>query len=590
MGAVPIFLAFYGSGTNNGIALNANKGEACMNKIKERLSFIYDTQDVEDLWYEIKNRMNRTKEKHLNQRKQNWDENDVVLITYGDQFCESGEPTLVTFKKMFDEYLADKFGVVHILPFYPYSSDDGFSVIDYKAVNPELGSWKDIEDLSKSTRIMFDYVCNHISAKSEWFQEYLKGNPECQNFFIEMDPTVDLTQVTRPRATPVLTKFTLSDGSEKYIWTTFSEDQIDLNFKNPKLLLKMIDVLLFYIEQGAEYIRLDAVGFMWKEVGTSCIHLEKTHQLVKLFRDIIDEVAKGTVIITETNVPHKDNISYFGNNHDEAQMVYQFPLPPLVLHSIHSSDGSALTQWAKDLAPTSADTTFFNFLASHDGIGLNPIRGIIPEDDILKMVESLKKEGALVSYKKNPDGTESPYEINVTYLDALSKKTDDDRVRLKRLLVAHSILLTLPGVPAIYIQSMLGSRNYYEGVQTTGMNRSINRQKFKISEIKEELSLQNALRNQVFQKLTEIIKIRKRESLFHPNNAMEVLDMGREIFAFKRMNHDGQSVLVVNNVTNEKVSCELKGAFIDLISGRKIESDDFSSLNPYQFLWLKPII
>ncbi|MGG1576238.1 alpha-amylase family glycosyl hydrolase, partial [Fictibacillus sp. NRS-1165] len=348
-----------------------------------------------------------------------------------------------------------------LLPFYPYSSDDGFSVIDYKNVNPIAGDWEDVDSLTKVTRLMFDYVCNHISAKSSWFQEYLKGNPEFQDFFIEVEPSIDLSLVTRPRATPVLTKFTLADGTEKHIWTTFSDDQIDLNFSNPNLLVKMIDVLLFYLEQGAEYLRLDAVGFMWKEIGTTCIHHEKTHQIIKLFRDIADEVARGTVIITETNVPHKDNVSYFGNGRDEAHMVYQFPLPPLVLYSIVRENGSALTNWAKQLEPAGEKTTFFNFLASHDGIGLNPIRGIIAEDEILGMVEALKKEGALVNYKKNPDGSESPYEINVTYMDALNKRSDDDTIRLKRFLLAHSILLTLPGVPAVYIQSMLGSRNDY---------------------------------------------------------------------------------------------------------------------------------
>lgn len=457
-----------------------------MKRIKERLSFIYEDHDIDPIWQSIKERIAKTKTKSLKLRKQNWDERDLVLITYGDQFYEKNDPTLDIFKKMFDQYLADKFEIVHLLPFYPYSSDDGFSVIDYKKVNPTLGNWEHVESLSRSARIMFDDVCNHISAKSDWFQEYLNGNPEYQNFFVEMDPTIDLSAVTRPRALPLLTKFTLKNGEEKHIWTTFSEDQIDLNFSNPQVLLKMIDVLLFYIEQGAEYIRLDAIGFMWKEVGTTCIHHEKTHEIVKMFRDVVDEAAKGTVIITETNVPHKDNVAYFGNGADEAHMVYQFPLPPLVLHAIHTGNARALTNWAMELPPTGEETTFFNFLASHDGIGLNPIRGLLPEEEILAMVEDLKLEGALVNYKKNPDGSESPYEINVTYLDALNKRSDDDEIRVKRFLAAHSILLTLPGVPAVYIQSILGSRNDYDGVAKTGMNRSINRQKYNVLEIEKD--------------------------------------------------------------------------------------------------------
>lgn len=560
-----------------------------MMKIKERLSFIYENQEIESIWESIKERIAKTKAKSLKPRKQNWDEKDLVLITYGDQFYEKNDPTLDTFKKMFDQYLADTFEIVHLLPFYPYSSDDGFSVIDYKKVNPILGNWEQVENLSKSARIMFDDVCNHISAKSDWFQEYLNGNPEYEDFFVEMDPTIDLSAVTRPRALPLLTKFTLKNGEEKHIWTTFSEDQIDLNFSNPQVLLKMIDVLLFYLEQGAEYIRLDAIGFMWKEVGTTCIHHEKTHEIVKLFRDVVEEAAKGTVIITETNVPHKDNVAYFGNGTDEAHMVYQFPLPPLVLNALHNGNGGALTKWASDLPQTGKETTFFNFLASHDGIGLNPIRGIIPEEEILAMVEDLKKEGALVNYKKNPDGSESPYEINVTYMDALNKQSDNDEIRVKRFLVAHSILLTLPGVPAVYVQSVLGSRNDYDGVSKTGMNRSINRQKYNLTEIEKELANVDSLRYKVFSELTTIIQSRKNEALFHPNAAMEVINLGEKVFAIKRVNQHNDSLLVLNNLTNETVKCGITGRYLNIVNGDKVEFHEELMLNPYEFMWLRPI-
>ncbi|MET3196666.1 alpha-amylase family glycosyl hydrolase [Gottfriedia sp. OAE603] len=559
-----------------------------MNKLKERLTFIYENEDINSIYNAIIKRLNEAKDKGLRQRKQGWDESDVVLITYGDQFSETGVPTLETFKKMFDEHLANKFEIVHILPFYPYSSDDGFSVIDYKKVNPVLGDWSNVENLSASARIMFDYVCNHISAKSDWFQEYLKGNPKYDNYFIEMDPSIDLSSVTRPRALPLLSKFKLANGEEKYIWTTFSDDQIDLNFSNPQVLVDMIDVLLFYLEQGAEYVRLDAVGYMWKEVGTSCIHLEKTHEIVKLFRDILDEAARGTVMITETNVPHLDNISYFGNGNDEAHMVYQFPLPPLVLYSLHNENGNVLTNWAKQLGGSGKDSTFFNFLASHDGIGLNPIRGIIAEEEILSLVNDLKQEGALVNYKKNSDGSESPYEINVTYLDALNKQSYSDDLRVKRFLLAHSILLTFPGVPAVYIQSMLGSRNDYKGVEQTGMNRSINRQKYDLDEILTELNNGESLRFKVFSGLTKMIKARKDESLFHPNVSMEVLDLGEKIFAIKRVKQD-DSILILHNLSSEEVNCNLNGKYMNIITGEVKEFKDNITLNSYQFLWLKPI-
>jgi glucosylglycerate phosphorylase len=559
-----------------------------MSKIKERLAFIYENEDINQINSLIEKRIEEAKLKITKKRKQNWDESDVVLITYGDQFQEEGKPTLETFKKMFDEHLANKFELVHILPFYPYTSDDGFSVVDYKKVNPDLGDWSHIENLSKSARIMFDYVCNHISSKSEWFQGYLNGDSKYKDYFVEMDPSIDLSSVTRPRALPLLSKFKLANGEEKYIWTTFSDDQIDLNFSNPQVLLDMVDVLLFYLEQGAEYVRLDAVGYMWKEVGTSCIHLEKTHEIVKLFRDLLDEAAKGTIMITETNVPHLDNISYFGNGHDEAHMVYQFPLPPLVLYSLHKGNGSVLTNWAKNLEGSGEETTFFNFLASHDGIGLNPIRGIIPEEEILSLVEDLKVEGALVNYKKNSDGTESPYEINVTYLDALNKQSSSDDLRVKKFLLAHSILLTFQGVPAIYIQSMLGSRNDYAGVERTGMNRSINRQKYSFVEIEKELNEVGSLRNKIFTELTNIIQVRKEEKLFNPNVKMEVLDLNENVFAIKRLAED-ESIVILHNLSNEEVNCDLNGKYMNILTGEVEEFNEYISLDPYQFLWLKPV-
>lgn len=556
-----------------------------MDIITKRLETIYESESVVSIASEIQHRIEQAKRK-VKARKQGWDNKDVVLITYGDQFFEGQAPTLVTFKEMYDKYLYDMFELVHILPFYPYSSDDGFSVIDYKMVNPKLGDWNDVNNLTKSTRLMFDYVCNHISAKSDWFEEYLKGNPEYDNFFVEMSPNTDLSAVTRPRATPVLTEFGLADGQKKHIWTTFSEDQIDLNFSNPKVLLRMIDVLAFYLEEGAEYVRLDAVGFMWKEPGTSCIHLEKTHEIVKLFRNVLDEIAPGTVMITETNVPHKDNITYFGNGKDEAHMVYQFPLPPLVLQAIHTGNGEALSGWANGLELPGDDATFFNFLASHDGIGLNPIRGIVPENDILALVKDLEAEGALVSYKQNPDGTKSPYEINVTYMDALNKLSDSDDLRLQRFLLAHSILLVIPGVPAIYVQSILGARNDLDGVAKTGHNRSINRKKYPLADIEAGIGDSETLMHRVFEGIKGLVQLRKSEQLFHPNVAMEVVDYGAAVFAVKRYDEAGDYVLALHNLSDQVVSCNVEDSW-DMMTNQHISGSAPITLAPYAFRWLK---
>ncbi|WP_237929914.1 sugar phosphorylase [Buttiauxella sp. S19-1] len=559
-----------------------------MKKIIELLSAIYDDPLDESVIDAFISRVKKAKDTNLKTRKQGWDERDVVLITYADQFHQQNEKTLKTLNDFYHRWLANSFSHVHLLPFYPWSSDDGFSVIDYHQVDAVCGDWQDVAQLNKSTSLMFDFVCNHISAKSHWFTEYLAGNPEYQNFFISVDPRTDLSTVTRPRALPLLSPFTLADGSQQHIWTTFSDDQIDLNFANPLVLLAMVDVLLRYLQEGADYIRLDAVGYMWKTIGTNCIHLEKTHQLVKLFRAVVDTVAPGTVLITETNVPHKDNISYLGNGHDEAQMVYQFPLPPLVLHAIHTGSAQVLSQWANSLSDaTNGNTTWFNFLASHDGIGLNPLRGILPEEDILQLVNQLQDEGARVNWKNNPDGTRSPYEINVTYMDALNRRDSSDEERLARFILAHAILLAFPGVPAIYVQSILGSRNDEAGVERLGYNRAINRQKYERHAIESQLLDENSLRQQVYKQLSHLINVRKNHRAFHPDSSFITQCINGSVLEIKRTSKEGNHVTALFNLSHHRQQITLPGNNIqDLISGIKINGKQSYEIQPYQVLWL----
>lgn len=520
-------------------------------------------------------------------RKPGWDEKDAVLITYADQFSAAGENALPVFTRFYNKWLSHSFSHVHLLPFYPWSSDDGFSVIDYHEVAPETGTWSDIAELKQSASLMFDYVCNHMSAKSQWFANYLQQTPGYEDFFISVDPKTDLSAVTRPRALPLLTPFTLHDGSVRHLWTTFSEDQIDLNFGSPDVLIAMVDVLLHYLMEGANYIRLDAVGFMWKIPGTHCIHLEQTHQLIQLFRAITEAVAPGTVIITETNVPHKDNISYFGNGENEAQMVYQFSLPPLVLHAIHRQDVRTLSQWASSLELPSTKTTWFNFLASHDGIGLNPLRGILPESDILSLVEKLQQEGALVNWKNNPDGTRSPYEINVTYLDALSPKNAADNERIARFILAHAVLLSFPGVPAIYIQSVLGSRNDYEGVERLGYNRAINRKKYIAGEIDSELSNTTGIRHKIFKQLSELIAIRRAEQVFHPDSHALFETSGKHILKIIRVAKNGERITALFNFSQYIQTVNSEGiSGTELIAKENISGTTLT-LNPWQVMWIK---
>lgn len=556
-------------------------------KIKELINRIYGEMFSDAQLNALLENIGKAASVITETRKTGWDENDVVLITYADQFSAEGEKALPVFTRFYNKWLSTSFSHVHLLPFYPWSSDDGFSVIDYHQVAPETGTWRDVAELKQSTSLMFDFVCNHMSAKSKWFANYLKQTPGYDDFFIAVDPQTDLSAVTRPRALPLLTPFTLHDGSVRHLWTTFSNDQVDLNFASPQVLIAMVDVLLHYLIEGARYIRLDAVGFMWKTPGTCCIHLEQTHLLIQLFRAITDVVAPGTVIITETNVPHQDNISYFGNGENEAQMVYQFSLPPLVLHAVHSQDVRVLSEWAASLTLPSTNTTWFNFLASHDGIGLNPLRGILPESEILSLVEKLQHEGALVNWKNNPDGTRSPYEINVTYLDALSTRDSDDNQRVARFILAHAVLLSFPGVPAVYIQSILGSRNDYEGVKRLGYNRAINREKYVAGQIDGALENKNSLRYQVYSALSRLIALRRMEKAFHPDSEAYFSTSGSAILKITRVAVSGEKITAIFNFSERTQTVQSDiSVGRDLIAGNAI-TDTTLTLTPWQVLWIK---
>ena len=502
-------------------------------------------------------------------------ERDSILITYGDQVQSANEMPLQTLKIFCESYLPGVVNGIHILPFYPWTSDDGFSVVDYRQTDPALGSWDDITSM-QNFRLMFDGVINHISAQSGWFQKFLQDDLRYKDYFIAVEGEPDLSQVVRPRALPLLTSFKAPSG-EKKVWTTFSADQIDLNYKNSDVLLEILDILLLYIERGATFIRLDAIAYLWKEPGTTCIHLPETHTVIQFLRAAINEVAPYVQLITETNVPHPDNISYFGDGTNEAQLVYNFALPPLTLHAFHTGDAQILSDWARTLTLPSQKTTFFNFLASHDGIGLNPARGILTNADIDSLVNKVIEHGGLISYKHNADGTQSPYEMNINYFDALSNPNGNEPLELQvsRFIAAQSIMLSIIGVPGVYFHSLFGSRGWLEGVRQTGRNRTINREKLQFNELKKQLADENSLRFKVFTKYSELLKTRSTSPAFDPHGTQKIMDLHPSVFAAERTSPDGNArVLCLHNVSQKSVSFSMKDGS-DII------------LQPYEILWLK---
>jgi sucrose phosphorylase len=483
-------------------------------------------------------------------------ERDSILITYGDQVRGPGQLPLQTLTEFCEAHLRDVVSGIHILPFYPWSSDDGFSVKDYRAVDPALGGWRDVERLGHSFRLMFDGVINHASAQGTWFQSFLRDEAPYRDYFLTVEGDPDLSQIVRPRTLPLLTEYQTAAGPRR-VWTTFSPDQVDLDFRNPEILLEIFEILLMYAQRGAQFIRLDAIAFLWKQIGTSCLHLPQTHAVIQLLRAVLDDVAPHVRLITETNVPHADNISYFGDGRNEAQLVYNFALPPLVLHTLRTGDATVLSEWARGLDLPSDQTTFFNFLASHDGIGLNPTRGILSPAEIDALVEQTLAHGGLISYKHNADGTQSPYEMNINYFDALSNPTSDEpfETQVGRFMAAQTIMLSLRGVPGIYFHSLFGSRNWQEGVQQTQHNRTINREKLERSALESELVDPNSLRAQVFGRFRQRLVMRAASSTFHPHGGQQILDVDPGVFGVLRTSPDGaQQMTCLQNVTAQAQS------------------------------------
>ena len=515
---------------------------------------------------------------------------DTVLITYGDSLKSEGQAPLMTLHDFAAARLADVFSAVHILPFCPYSSDDGFSVMDYHAVNPEFGNWEHIEAIGRHFELMFDLVINHVSAQSRWFENYRQAREGFTDLAIEVAPGTDLSMVTRPRSLPLLTAVNKADGRQVHVWTTFSADQIDLNFSSPDVLALMVEVLLFYVRQGAGIIRLDAIAYLWKAVGTACIHLPQTYDVVRVFRRVLDAVAPDVILISETNVPHAENISYFGNGRDLAQMVYNFTLPPLLLHTFIKGDAVLLREWVAGLRLDCDTTTYFNFTASHDGIGVRPLEGIVPREEIDNIITRVNKNGGQVSYKRNPDGTDSPYELNISYIDALADPDgESETVLADKFICAQAIQLSLPGVPAIYIHSLLGSRNWTAGVQQTGRARSVNREKLAAADLDAQLARADSFRSRIFFRYCDLIRTRRRQAAFHPNAGLETLDLGPRVLAIKRY-CETQRLFAIFNISRDPVTVRLPEADLpapltDLVSGL-VMAPDAIRLAPYQFAWL----
>ncbi|MGJ8678184.1 MAG: alpha-amylase family glycosyl hydrolase [Akkermansiaceae bacterium] len=524
-----------------------------------------------------------------------WDHQDILAITYADSIVRKDERPLVTLKQFFKAKLKNTINNIHILPFCPYSSDDGFSVIDYTEVDTNHGTWEDIQALQEDFRIMADLVLNHCSSESEWFKNFLNDKSPGKDYFVDGAKFKDLSKVIRPRSSPLLTTVQTVNG-EKEVWCTFSPDQVDLNFANPDVLLDIIRIIRIYIEKGISIFRLDAVAFLWKEDGTSCVHLAQTHEVIKLLRLVIEHLDPGAIIITETNVPNKENLSYFGND-NEAHLIYNFSLPPLLLHAILSGDCRHLKKWVMSMPPARRGRAYLNFIASHDGIGLRPAEGLLSDEELIGLTDTLRSFGGEISMRRTPQGDLKPYEANISLYSAMAgtiEKGKDD-LQMERFICAHTIMLALEGLPAFYIHSLLGTENDLQGMADTGHARSINRHKWDMESLGEALEDKELHHQKVFDELKRVINIRRKQAAFHPNATQYTLHFGDHIFAFWRESLDrSQSVFAIHNISDSHQTVPMvelnliaTDVWCDLLNGNCYSGPDANiELPPYGSVWI----
>lgn len=576
--------------------VTASPRDQLIHHLEHHLQQVYPEQQVPQIVNEIMSIMRfdtyiASPKPHHNP----WTQQDAIVITYGDTIISPNEPPLRTLRDFLRQEMSGFISSVHILPFFPWSSDDGFSVIDYMAVNDSNGTWDDISAIAGDFLLMADLVINHCSSQSAWFDNFQKNVDPGRDYFVTVDPNTNTSDVVRPRISPLLRRTQTPQGA-RYVWCTFSHDQVDLNFANPQVLLEFVRIIRFYLDRGVKIFRLDAVAFLWKEIGTRCINLPQTHEMVRLIRTIVEHCDPEAVIITETNIPSRENLAYFGNA-NEAHVIYNFCLPPLLLHALCSGDCSRLRDWLMTMPPAQNGTTYLNFIASHDGIGLRPAEGLLNDEEIDKMSNLMARFGGKVSMRTVKEGEQRPYELNIALFDACkgTLQNGEDPYQFDRFICAHTVMLALEGIPAFYIHSLFGTTNDYERVEKSGQSRSINRSQLQLDDLRDRLEDLSGHHARVFAELKHLLNIRRHQPAFHPNAAQFPLQMGNQIFAFWRQSGDQeQSIFCLHNISDKTLEIKLSDVnlvvqedWLDLLSNTQhTDLEAFVTLAPYQSLWL----
>ena len=563
--------------------------------INRKLNLIYksniskkELKVYADEIFQVINKYNKLGKKG---KKLSLSEKTSALICYGDSLLNNNkEKTIKIFRKFYKKNLDKFFEIIHFLPFYPSSSDSGFAVKDHYQVDKKLGDWSDIYKQSKTTNIMADIVINHASSKGLWFKNFLANKSPGKDYFLTVSKKFDISKVIRPRENKLLKRISIFKKNN-LLWRTFSDDQIDLNFKSPKVLLRFIKIIINLANNGVTIFRLDAIAYLWKKSGSKCVNLKETHEIIRLFRLVCNSLKCKPIIITETNLPEKENLSYFGVKNNESHWIYNFSLPPLLIHSFLFEDSIYLNKWSKNLPMTKIGNNYLNFIASHDGIGMRPVEGYLNKDNLSKLFKRLKKNGGQLSYRKVRGSSKKVYEANITLFNAFQKTDYDKKGKyfLERYISAHAIMIAFEGIPAIYFNSIFGTSNDEYKYIISGNKRDLNRYKWNKNRLEKLLNDKTSKQNIFYQKIMNLIYIKKKNKAFHPNAKRENLNMGRKIFCFKRTSLDKKQIIY--NITNlsskpQKLNFNDKFKKYKNLLGRPNINHLFE-LKPHQTLWLK---
>lgn len=569
---------------------------------------------------------------------------DMALICYADHVVSTEFSPIQTLGKVLKEYgISDKLPITHILPFYPWDTDRGFSVKDYYSVNPGYGTWEDIKELGTYTKLMFDFVANHASIENPLVQKALISDhispedSECKEYLPYKDFVIsytednkpseeDLKQLSRPRNFPVLTKYRVVKNDENrkvailgekkeeenvlgegYVWTTFSRAklddgseetcQIDINYNNPNVFVESVKILLFYVEQSAKLVRLDAIGYIWKKIGSSSLHEPECHKILEALGSVLRIAAPEVITISEVNEPQVNAFTYIGNKeHPEADLAYQFSHFPLAVHAVLTEQSNFYQEWLKTISVFGAHQ-FTTVLGSHDGIGMKPARGLLPEEELERLCKILVEEHqGKPNFAVLPGGKKIIYEVCATPWCIINNPHTNENfdTQLQRYLAVTAMGLCIPGIPAIYWNGLFGMKNYLpEG--GLDENRTVNREIFDYIALKDLLDNETSEIHRCFQAVKYLLATRAKEQAFHPHTKLTpvVNDSSQVVSCLLDYAAENSQILAVTNVAKQqcKITLDSKDlptntSWIDLLSGNQYTIPNIE-LNAYQVCWLK---